>query len=222
VNVLAFDTSGATCSAAVLRDGKIAASRSLAMERGHAQALAPMLRDVMAEAGLRFAALDLVGVTVGPGAFTGIRIGLAMARGIGLAARLPVFGVTTFAAIAAAAADIAPYEPARLVVLDSRRDDVFVQLFQPDGTALGEAASLPVAAVAAFLPEEELALAGDAAERVMATLDRHRHRLHLLDGTGQVDPATVARLAQRRAATGERPPPPAPCYLRAPDVSRPE
>src|SRR5690348_13641272 len=102
MNILAFDTSGAVCAAAVLRGGVLAARRAAPMERGHAQALAPMLADTMAEAGLGFDALDAIGVTVGPGAFTGIRIGLATARGIGLAAALPVYGVTGFAAIASA------------------------------------------------------------------------------------------------------------------------
>src|SRR4051812_14151460 len=105
MNILGFDTSGAVCAAAVLRSGRVAAQREAAMERGHAQALVPMLAAAMEEAGLGFGDLDAVGVTVGPGAFTGIRIGLAAARGIGLASGLPVFGVTGFAAIAAAVPD---------------------------------------------------------------------------------------------------------------------
>src|SRR5262249_29216388 len=131
VNVLAFDTTGSACSAALLRDDALVASRQSAMERGHAQALPLMVREVMRAAGIDFAAPDLVGVTVGPGAFTGIRIGLATARGLGLAACLPVFGITTFAAVAAAANPRAQLP--LVVALESRRDDLFVQRFTADG-----------------------------------------------------------------------------------------
>jgi len=78
--LLAFDTATACCSAAVWHDGRILAVREDAMERGHAEALAPMIEDAMREAGIAFAALDGIAVTVGPGAFTGLRIGLSMAR----------------------------------------------------------------------------------------------------------------------------------------------
>src|SRR5215470_1069032 len=95
--ILAFDCSGAACSAALWRRGALAAHRYRTMTRGHAEALMPMLAETVAQAGETFHALTAVAVTVGPGAFTGIRIGLAAARGIGLAATIPVVGVTTFA-----------------------------------------------------------------------------------------------------------------------------
>src|SRR5262245_36705535 len=100
--ILALDCSGAACSAALWRQGVLAAHRYRAMTRGHAEALMPMLAETVAQAGETFHSLTAMAVTVGPGAFTGIRVGLAAARGIGLAAAIPVVGVTTFAAVAEA------------------------------------------------------------------------------------------------------------------------
>ncbi len=99
MKVLAFDCSGASCSAAVLIDDRPAAQRFAPMERGHAETLLPMIETVLREAALTPAALDLLAVTVGPGSFTGLRIGLAAARGLALARKLPAIGVTSFDAV---------------------------------------------------------------------------------------------------------------------------
>ena len=77
--ILGLDTALAACSVAVTRDGEVLAAMSEPMLRGHQERLAPMVQEVMAAAGLPFAALDRVGVTVGPGSFTGLRVGLAFA-----------------------------------------------------------------------------------------------------------------------------------------------
>jgi tRNA threonylcarbamoyladenosine biosynthesis protein TsaB len=103
MNLLAFDSAQAACSAAVRRDSTLAARRFARMERGHAEALMPMIVAVLADAGIGFPALDAVAVTVGPGSYTGIRVGLAAAKGIALARGIPLIGVTTLEAVARAA-----------------------------------------------------------------------------------------------------------------------
>jgi tRNA threonylcarbamoyladenosine biosynthesis protein TsaB len=217
MNILGFDTSGAVCAAAVLRDGRLAARRAEAMERGHAQALVPMLAEVMGEAELGFDTLDAVGVTIGPGAFTGIRIGLAAARGIGLAAGLPVFGVTAFEAIAAAIPDRELADATLLVAIESRREEIFVQLFDAARRSLEQPRSVPAEALAALVPPGPCLVAGDAMERAAAALGGRELRRAAAARTA--DPEIVARLAGERWRRGERPPPPSPFYLRAPDVT---
>ena len=100
--VLAIDTALEACSAAVF-DAAQGTFRheSLPMIRGHAEALLPLLARVMKQSAVSFSAFDRVAVTVGPGSFTGLRVGIAAARGIGLAAKKPVIGITTLAALAA-------------------------------------------------------------------------------------------------------------------------
>ena len=95
MRLLAIDTALAACSAAVLdtASGGILASESLPMLRGHAEALIPLLGRVMQQSGLAFADLDRIVVTTGPGSFTGLRVGIAAARGLGVATGVPVAGV---------------------------------------------------------------------------------------------------------------------------------
>ena len=101
--ILAIDTALDACAACVLDTdaGRLMARQSLAMKRGHAEALMPLIAGVIKEAGIAFAGLDRIAVTTGPGSFTGLRVGLSAARGIALAANKPVVGVTTLTAYAA-------------------------------------------------------------------------------------------------------------------------
>ena len=103
MRVLAIDTALEACSAAVLDTEHVAMSvhESLPKLRGHAEALMPMIARVMDRAGLDFAALDRIAVTTGPGSFTGLRVGLAAARGLALATGKPAIGLSTLAAYAA-------------------------------------------------------------------------------------------------------------------------
>ena len=100
MKVLAVDTALGACSVAVLDGEKILSHRFEEMARGHAEALAPIVQDAMA--GIAFASLDRLAVTTGPGTFTGQRVGLAFMRGLRIALRKPLIGVTTLEAIAAA------------------------------------------------------------------------------------------------------------------------
>src|SRR6204780_5030620 len=97
MRVLAIDTALEACSAAVLdtEQGIVTAHESLPMVRGHAEALIPLIARVLEKSGLDFAALDRIAVTTGPGSFTGLRVGLSAARGIGLAADRPGVGLST-------------------------------------------------------------------------------------------------------------------------------
>lgn len=217
MNLLAIDSATNACSAALwLRDG-LGPRRYAAMRRGHAEALLPMIDAVMSEAGLSFAELDGIATTVGPGAFTGLRIGLSAARGLALAAELPVVGVTTLEAVAAA------QEAAGLpilVTLDSKRADVYAQLFSAGGEAVGAPAALMPANVPGLLPRgQTVAVAGDAADAVLAALGPDS-ALRRLAGPDLPDAALVAAIAVPRLA--ERPGtyvgPPAALYLRPPDA----
>src|SRR2546430_11003896 len=103
MRVLAIDTALGACAAAVLdaRLGEILASESRPMLRGHAEAIMPLIARVMDAAFVDFALLDRIAVTVGPGSFTGLRVGIAAARGIALAAGKPAIGLSTLSALAA-------------------------------------------------------------------------------------------------------------------------
>jgi tRNA threonylcarbamoyl adenosine modification protein YeaZ len=98
--LLALDTTLASCSAALWADGQIVASERQLMERGHAEAIAPIVTRVMDKAGLGYGDLTAIAVTTGPGTFTGIRIGLALAKGLALASGVKLIGLTSLQAVA--------------------------------------------------------------------------------------------------------------------------
>jgi tRNA threonylcarbamoyladenosine biosynthesis protein TsaB len=116
--VLAIDTALDACSAAVLDTDAPAllASESQPMPRGHAEALMPLIDRVMSAAGIAYLALDRIAVTVGPGSFTGLRVGLSAARGIGLAADKPVVGADDAVRLRRAAA-VAPMSSTAPIIL---------------------------------------------------------------------------------------------------------
>ena len=208
--ILALDAAGPACSAALWRDGAIAAYRRLPMQRGHAEALMPLLLDVLAEAGLGFADLGEIAVGVGPGSFTGIRIALAAARGVGLAADLPVHGVDSFSAVAAALPQPPRPGEALLVVIDSKREALFGQYYDEALTPLGEPHVLAPEALLAVRPPGPLLIAGDGASLLPAAA-----AARVAEGEQAVDARAIARLT----AAGKALRPPRPLYLRAPDVT---
>src|SRR5260221_5500701 len=135
--ILAIDTALDACAAAVLDidTGRLIAQESQAMKRGHAEALMPLISRVIKAAGIAFAALDRIAVTTGPGGFTGLRVGISAARGIGLAAAKPVIGLSTLAAYAApfiAADDTLPV----VAAVDARHGHIYLQVFGAGGRTL--------------------------------------------------------------------------------------
>ncbi|MDB5618579.1 tRNA (adenosine(37)-N6)-threonylcarbamoyltransferase complex dimerization subunit type 1 TsaB [Tardiphaga sp.] len=135
--ILAIDTALDACAAGVLdtRTSKLIAHESQPMKRGHAEALMPLIARVMAGSGIGFAELDRVAVTTGPGSFTGLRVGLSAARGIGLAAGKPVVGITTLTAYAAPIVSRDAGHPV-ISAIDARHDHVYYQVVSSDGASL--------------------------------------------------------------------------------------
>jgi tRNA threonylcarbamoyladenosine biosynthesis protein TsaB len=210
LKILAADTALGACSVAVLAGETILAHRFEEMARGHAEALAPMVQDTVAEAGLAFSALDRLAVTTGPGTFTGQRVGLAFMRGLRLALKKPLTGITTLEAMAAAA------QASRAAAIhDAKRDEAYLLLWENGETVLAPAV-LPFAeAVERIRAFGACALVGTGAVTAHQTLGAD----FALTFIRQPDALWVARLAMRRPAPEN---PPAPLYLRAPDAKLPE
>lgn len=222
--LLAFDSATTACSAAVLRDGGIAAHRHAAMARGQSEHLVPMIEDVMAAAGAAYGELDAIGVTVGPGAYTGVRIGLATARGLALAAAVPLIGVTTTEAVAHGARPDGTDGRDLVVALETKRTGVYLETFAPDLDPRGAPAAVAAEDLAASLPNDPYLLAGDAAARLLTLLPpaQARAATPLSDAPGAPDAAVVAHLAAARLPRGDVPATPQPLYLRPPDVTPPK
>ena len=215
MKILAMDTAAGACSGA-LWSNAVVVERVQLMQRGHAEVLLPMLVSIMHEAGCAFADLDLIAVTVGPGAFTGLRVGLAAARGIALASSLPCFGVSTLEAIAEAIDWPALVDRPALVVLDDKRDGVYAQLFAA-GRALAPPSIETPKRLGERLSGRRLAVAGDGAAIVTEALRAAGCDIEPLAVPEYPTASRVAAIAGRRWVSGERTgASPAPIYLRSP------
>ncbi len=196
--ILSLDAATTACSVALWVDGQIVAKRFEAMSRGQSEALLPMVSAVLKESGIDKP--DLIAVTVGPGAFTGIRIGLAAARGLGLAWNIPVAGISTTLALAATVPAKDRQGHSIVVVLDSKREDRWVQVFDDQLNALTPPQSA--------LPDQIKSMVTAPA-------------IVLDDPTLYTDASIVAQLAADGWKNGTTLPP-QPLYLRPADVTMPK
>jgi tRNA threonylcarbamoyladenosine biosynthesis protein TsaB len=206
--VLGLDTCLSSCSVAALDGERVLASAREVMARGHQERLAPMAQAVMAEAGLAFDKLDRIAVTVGPGSFTGLRVGIAFAKGLALALAKPAVGIGTLEALAAEAEGLV------FPAIDARRGQLYLQAFE-DGRALMAPDALSAETATARIAELSMGrpftLVGSGAALLAELMPSAR----IVAAEG-ADARQVARLAAGRAPSHLKP-----LYLRAPDAKLP-
>lgn len=199
--ILALDTSSSALSVAVLEDEKVLACHEQVMDRGQGEALIPIIAQVLENAQKKPTDITGVAVAVGPGSFTGVRVGLSTARGIGLALNVPVYGVTNFEATAY---DIA--SPV-VVTLDTKRGDYFTQSFDENGHPCSEAKTQSDEDLKQCLP---FTAVGDGAEKLVQEIGcsvlPKKYPLAV----------SIGKIALSRVSN---PLPPEPLYLRDADVT---
>ncbi len=216
MRILAIDTSCAAASVAVVESGRAEplAAVSRAMTRGHAEALAPMVEEAANSIEGGLASLDRIAVTVGPGSFTGIRVGVALARAMGLALGVPVVGVSTLAALAAQLLS-APRPGVIAVVIDARHGSAYFQLFEPSGRPLGPPRCDALRECVHGIGDGPALLTGDAAKLLAAEAHRAGLPYDLEWATDAPDIVAVGRmgLALDPAVNPARP-----LYVKPPDA----
>jgi tRNA threonylcarbamoyl adenosine modification protein YeaZ len=213
--ILAIDCSASLCAACVY-DSKIHVELGrevLDPGKGHAEHLMAVIEEALRQAGRGYADLSAVAVSVGPGSFTGLRVGVATARGLALALRIPAIGVTTLEALAEAARPAFP-ERTVLAVLDGGRGDIHAALYDELAVLRYGPAAITLegaAAMASAQPVTPPVLAGTAAARVAAATGR-AFDIGPTDATADI--GVYARLAAGKTP-GEKP---KPLYLRDADA----
>lgn len=167
MKILALESATGACSVAVWVDGSTVAHERLDVPRGQAEILLPLVARVCGAAGIAISAFDRLAVTVGPGHFTGLRAGLAAARGLALAAGRPLVGVTTLGAVALGVPAAESADAVVLVALDSKRAEPYVQAFDAALRPLEPPGARDIASYAAAwhaaVPARRIVVAGDAA-----------------------------------------------------------
>src|SRR5271165_3431037 len=216
MRILAIDTSCGAASVAVVETGRIEplAIVSRAMARGHAEALAPMVEEVARgiEGGLP--SIGRIAVTIGPGSFTGIRVGLALARAMGLVLGIPVVGVSTLVAFAAPVLS----EPRTGVIaaaIDARHGSVYFQLFEASGRPLGPPRCDTARECVRAIGAGPAWLAGDAA--LIVANEAHRAGLPY-DLDAARDAPDIVALAWMGLALDPSVSPARPIYVKPPDA----
>jgi tRNA threonylcarbamoyladenosine biosynthesis protein TsaB len=214
--ILAIDTALDACAAAVLdtEAERMAAHESQPMKRGHAEALMPLIRRVMSRSGLSFSALDRIAVTTGPGSFTGLRVGLSAARGIALAAKRPVVGLTTLSAYAAPLISEDRAHPI-ISAIDARHDHVYFQVVSGVGDALISPRIVPIEEALEASRFGAAHLVGNAANILADRWPETATPTFSVNAQAAPDISWVAWLG---AAADPIAAPPRPFYLRAPDA----
>ncbi|MBL4740534.1 MAG: tRNA (adenosine(37)-N6)-threonylcarbamoyltransferase complex dimerization subunit type 1 TsaB [Sneathiella sp.] len=226
MKILALDTALNACSVAISEEGTIRAFCHEERSRGHAETLLPLIKTLMAEAQITFDDLDLIAVSVGPGTFTGLRIGLSAARGLSLASGTPCIGVTTLEALAASVKpEIAMGRPI-VATADARRKEIYMQSFTYQEkdifpSQLIKAEAVPIESAGQVLPQDPFVVLGSGAQLLMDAGKIQPETCEILDLDSNPDARLIAAIAEKRGLPPKGTPPPAPVYLRKPDAKLP-
>ncbi|MCP4560908.1 MAG: tRNA (adenosine(37)-N6)-threonylcarbamoyltransferase complex dimerization subunit type 1 TsaB [Bosea sp.] len=217
MRILAIDTALGACSACVLDAGEPepVAIEQTAMERGHAEALMPMIERVMAKVEGGFSSLDRVAVTIGPGSYTGLRVGISAARAIALAAGIPAIGIST---LAASAAPFIGREGGRVVAaaVDAKHGQVWFQAMNAQGKQLVSVRQVNHRDAARAIGAGPVSLVGSAALAVANEAWAIGLDALVVDDAKAPDVTWVARLGMIADPESA---PPRPLYLKAPETT---
>jgi tRNA threonylcarbamoyl adenosine modification protein YeaZ len=219
MNILALDTSMGACSAAVLRADGAAMSlhvREALMARGHAEALMPMVAEVLAEAGIEPRQLDLIAATVGPGSFTGVRIAIAAARGLALATPAKLYGTDSLAVMARGALSrgLSLHGPFAVAV-DARRGMIYLGIYDAGGARREGPLLISPADAAKLLPPDLNLAVGNGGALLAEACARQGRTIGCALPDLQPSAAPLAEIALEARESAEilRP-----LYLRPPDA----
>lgn len=214
MKLLVLDTAANLCSVAIFdaESGTMLAQISEDIGKGHAERLMAIMEQAVANAGIAINEIGKVVTSIGPGSFTGVRVGVATARGLALALRCPAIGVTTLEALAYDAGKALSGRPV-LSVIDARRDEFYAQFFASDGTPASKPMIVTLPGIVEQLAGhgQNLVLAGSASALVNAKLERPLDVASAM-ATGTIE--AFAQLGIRSQDTAL----PSPLYLRGLDV----
>lgn len=224
LNLLAFDTSTACCSVALIARGELVGEDRRSGAGNYSALLLRMIDRLLGDAGIALGELDCIAVTLGPGSFTGLRVGISTAQGIGTAIDKPLIGVSTLEIIAA---QNMPFAGKLCPLLDARRSQVYAGLFEEEAgglKALQEESVICPEQWASSLREGPILFCGNGAQVYRETIKQVctvRHHF-APDMNAAPHAAVLARIALQRFAAGQgkRPAQVLPGYVRRPDAER--
>lgn len=220
MKILSIDTAHGICSVAIAASGVTISVKTDTEPSAQAEHLFYMINDMLKENSLSYDDLGAIGVDVGPGSFTGVRIGLAASRGIALAANIPVIGITGFEALAHACGAYSAYTDL-LVVLNARRGQVFAQFFGKDGI-VGRELLLDYNEITTIIQGSgHPVVIGDGALLIQEYLPPGKANYAMADTFKLPDAHMIAMKAFDKISHGNYASNPSPLYIRKPDAKMP-
>lgn len=218
MKILAIDTSHGVCSVAISDGDVIIAEKTDLEPTKQAERLLPTINQLLLDNKISYSELAAIAADIGPGSFTGVRIGLAAARGIALAAKLPLIGVTSLEALAYEAR-LENSDAAILAVLDARRGQVYVQDFYKNHES--EPLMLEYADVASKYTSQQFTIVGDGASLIEPHMQQSGANYSIIEGYTIPNASAVAKAAFDKFKHGNFSVNPAPLYIRPPDAKLP-
>ncbi len=215
MKVLAIDTAAHPCAACIydLAADTVLSAVSRDIGRGHVEHLMPVVQQVLDEAGLVYDDLDRIGVSIGPGSFTGVRVGVATARGFSLALAIPAIGISTADAIAADTRAKYPGRPV-VVALDARRGEIYAARYDASGLIVDQPHVSTVKKLGGEIADHDTVLVGTAAPSLVEAVDGMKG----FDLGPKAATAPIGTFARLAAIADDASNAPKPLYLRAPDA----
>lgn len=219
MKILALDTALPAVSVCVFESTSGASTvERIEMRRGHAEALLPLVQRVMAEAGCTFRDLDRIAVTVGPGSFTGIRVGLSAARAFGLACKIPVVGVSTLAAFAVPLI-LEGGEETIISAIDAYHGQAYVQGFTPAGAIIGAPQAIQIDRITDLFGRGPFRIVGNGAPAIAIAA---WSRAIVAEVSGETVAPDILAVARLGLLADPETAPRRPLYIKPPDVKLPE
>ena len=216
LRVLAFDTTASACSIAVVDNNVALANKIEFLERGHAEILLPLIESVLIEVELEYEDLDLIAVTIGPGSFTGIRVGLATARSLALATDRPLVGLSNFDALANNIPKTKSAHKNVVVILESKRTDFYVSMYDSSLTCIFKPQALNGDDLFPALPGGPLIVIGDGVERARGFINSRSEETIFAEESRFVNATVLAKLAIKKFKNNGDTEKPVPLYLMPP------
>lgn len=220
MKILAVDTSHGVCSVALSENGKIISAAEESENSRQAERLVAIIEELLNKNSLKYTDLAAIAVNIGPGSFTGVRIGMAAVNGLRLVNNTPLIGITSLQSVAAKSLDFADGR-AIMTVLDAKRGQVYMQIFDSSLNPLSEAQMLDYEQITDFLPNRPFVATGDGTALIKDFLRNNENNFITGDETAQSCAPSIARIATDELAQGHVNKSLSPFYIRPPDAKIP-
>ena len=219
MNILVFDTASPMCSSAIFADGAVVAKNHKLITHQHAEILIPMIEQTLSDAKMDYIDLNLIGTTTGPGSFTGIRIGLATARGLSLACNIPLIGVTNFEVLANAVSRTDRVGQRILIILETKRDDFYVCVYSERLDLIYGPTTIEGGDLEGLVDPGKTIILGDGVKRAMSFFARSGTTLTGKKTKNNIELQMIAVLVNDRFNLDAKLEKPRPMYINPPNIN---